>query len=76
MSPIAKRIRAARLRLGLTKAQLAEKSGVSTSYLTQLESNEGATIKSPGAKKLAALAKALGVTMESLMSDAEGKRAS
>lgn len=71
MSPIAERVRDARLLRGMTKAQLASASGLSSSYLAQLENpGAGATIKEPGATKLSALASALDVPLEWLASGA------
>lgn len=50
----------------MTNKQLSDASGVSTSYLTQLESSGEAVIRAPGAEKLSALAAALGTTMDYL----------
>jgi len=61
----------------MTQAQLSKVSGLSSSYLTQLESSADKHIKAPGAAKLAALARALGVSMEWLSTgDGDGPKQS
>lgn len=54
------RIRQLRERRGLTRAALAEKTGVSAVYLKKLEAGERT---SPSLPALASIARALGVTL-------------
>jgi transcriptional regulator with XRE-family HTH domain len=59
------RIRRLREDLDLSLPQLAERSGVSKSYLWSLENEEGAA--RPGGETLYKIAEALGVTMSELL---------
>ena len=61
---IGSKIRALRLRKGLTLDQLAEKSGSSKSYLWELENKAPPR---PSAEKLGGIARALEVTVDYLM---------
>ena len=61
---IGSKIRALRLRKGLTLDQLAEKSGSSKSYLWELENKDPPR---PSAEKLGGIARALEVTVDYLM---------
>lgn len=56
MLPIPERIRTRRLKLGLTAAQLAEKAGVSATYISLIETGR----RVPSDEAAAALARALG----------------
>lgn len=60
------RIRRFRLERGMTATQLAERAGVSKSYISELESEEGDD-KKPSAEVIYAIAKALGVAMSDLL---------
>lgn len=62
MTTLADAAKAARLRSGLTQSGLAEKAGVTQSTISRIEAGQ-----SPGITTLAAIAKALGVTIESLL---------
>jgi transcriptional regulator with XRE-family HTH domain len=62
---IGERIRRYRVQAGLSLGQLAEKSGVSKSYLSSLE-NESSAIR-PSGEKLYDIARTLGVSMADLM---------
>ena len=55
---LGERLRAARERAGLTQAELSRRSGVAQGYISQLEAG---THTDPGAKRLSALARALGI---------------
>jgi transcriptional regulator with XRE-family HTH domain len=63
---VGSRIKKYRQDRGMTASQLAAKSGVSKSYISELESDSG-TGKHPSADKLYAIAKALGVAMSDLL---------
>src|SRR5262245_6675590 len=63
---IGKRIRAKREDKGITAARLAQDSGISRSYLSELENGSGAH-KRPSADVLYAIGKALGVSMSELL---------
>lgn len=69
---LGERVRAYREALGYTPSDLAKKSGVSRSYLYQVES--GAS--SPTQEKLSALATALGVAITDLLGIASAESAS
>ncbi len=60
---IGKQLKNARLSAGLTQIQLSKASGVSQGAITAYEND----LQNPTAERLAALAKALGVPMESLV---------
>lgn len=60
---IGKQLRNVRLGAGMTQIQLSKASGVSQGAITAYEND----LQNPTAEKLAALAKALGVPMESLI---------
>lgn len=61
------RLRELRLGLGMTQAQLAEKSEVTTTYIGRLESGGAA----PGVDLVERLAKALGTTVADLLPQAD-----
>lgn len=63
---VGSRIKEYREDRGMTASQLAAKSGVSKSYISELENDSG-TGKHPSADKLYAIAKALGVAMSDLL---------
>lgn len=60
---IGKQLKNVRLSAGMTQIQLSKASGVSQGAITAYEND----LQNPTAEKLAALAKALGVPMESLV---------
>jgi transcriptional regulator with XRE-family HTH domain len=60
---IGKQLKNARLSAGLTQIQLSKASGVSQGAITAYEND----LQNPTAEKLASLAKALGVPMETLL---------
>jgi XRE family aerobic/anaerobic benzoate catabolism transcriptional regulator len=62
-SQIAKRIRAARARAGLTRKQLAASSGASERYLALLESGTG----NPSVEMLLSISESLGIAMADLL---------
>jgi transcriptional regulator with XRE-family HTH domain len=63
---IGQRIRRFRMEGNMTASQLAEKAGISKSYLSELESGTG-TGQNPSAPRLYDIAKALGVAMSDLL---------
>jgi len=63
--PLGDKIRAARERFGWTTQMLAEKSGLSQPYISEIENNN----KSPSAKAIMRLASALNVQGEFLLRD-------
>lgn len=69
MSGLGQRLRAYRKNRGLTLNELAAESGVSTSYLSQIERGEKETVS---ADVLFAIATALGTTMRALYKPPEG----
>lgn len=64
---IGQRLRARRVALGLTLAEVAEKSGLSLPYVSNLERGRG----NPTVEALDALARALNVPLASLVGEAE-----
>ena len=64
---IGQRLRARRVALGLTLAEVAEKSGLSLPYVSNLERGRG----NPTIDALEALARALGVRLASLVGEAD-----
>lgn len=62
---IGQRLRARRVELGLTLAQVAEKAGLSLPYVSNLERGRG----NPTIEALEALAHALGMTLGALIGD-------
>ncbi|MDE2143674.1 MAG: helix-turn-helix transcriptional regulator [Elusimicrobia bacterium] len=68
---VGERIRAKRLRLGLTLEELAELSGLHASYIGQIERNG----KKASLQTIAAVAKALGVPAGRLFASGPLKRA-
>jgi transcriptional regulator with XRE-family HTH domain len=68
MSPVGKRLKQLREAAGLTQQELAFRAGLSVSNLSQIEQGKKAD---PRASTLLALARALGVTMESFFEPAE-----
>lgn len=65
---IGSRLRARRVELGLTLAQVAEQAGLSLPYISNLERGRG----NPTLDALNALARALDVPLASLMGDDDG----
>lgn len=63
-SKIGARVKELRTKAGLSMGQLADMTGVSKTYVWQLEKGD---IPSPGANKLADIAAALGVTVSHLL---------
>lgn len=63
---LAKRLRQERTRVGLTLDQLAERAGISKTYLWELEQDKAGT-KKPSADILLRLAQALSITIADLM---------
>lgn len=63
--PLGDKVRAARARLGWTTQMLANKAGLSQSYISEIEN----TGKSPSAKSIMRIAAALGVPGEYLLRD-------
>jgi XRE family transcriptional regulator, master regulator for biofilm formation len=63
---IGQRIRQFRQERNMTASQLAEKAGISKSYLSELETGTG-TGQNPSAPRLYDIAKALGVAMSDLL---------
>jgi transcriptional regulator with XRE-family HTH domain len=63
---IGTKLKALRLQAGMTQVQLAQACGVIQSVLTRYEND----LKTPSAPRLAAIAKALGVTVEDILDDA------
>ena len=63
MASVGDRIRKRRVELGWTQDQLAEKAGISKSFLSDLENGK----RSVGADKLLDIARALGVSLDYLM---------
>lgn len=61
----ADRVRKAREKANLTQVDLAQKAGLSQSYLSQIEKG----VRTPGIHKLTALAAALGVKVAKLIPD-------
>jgi transcriptional regulator with XRE-family HTH domain len=57
------KLKALRLQAGLTQVQLAQACGVQQSVLTRYEND----LKTPSAPRLAAVARALGVTVEEIL---------
>lgn len=66
--PIGLRIHSRRVELGLTLAEVADKSGLSLPYISNLERGRG----NPTIEALRALAKALDIDLSSLLGDHEG----
>ena len=62
------KIKSRRKQLGMTLEQLADKSGCSKSYIWELENKD---TPHPSAEKIFAIAKALGVTPEFLLEEAQ-----
>jgi transcriptional regulator with XRE-family HTH domain len=62
------KIKARRKQLGMTLEQLAAKTGCSKSYIWELENKDA---PHPSAEKIFAIAKALGVTPEFLLEEAQ-----
>jgi transcriptional regulator with XRE-family HTH domain len=60
---IGTKLKALRLQAGLTQVQLAQACGVQQSVLTRYEND----LKTPSAPRLAAVARALGVTVEEIL---------
>ncbi len=67
---VARNLRGARLRRGLTQAIVAKKAGMTVSYISMLEGGR----RSPPLLTLAALADALGVTPSSLIEEPRGRK--
>ncbi len=63
MAGVGERIKARRLELGWTQDQLAQKAGISKSFLSDLENGK----RSVGAENLLDIARALGVSIDYLM---------
>jgi transcriptional regulator with XRE-family HTH domain len=63
MSTVGERIRKRRTELGWTQDQLAQKAGISKSFLSDLENSK----RSVGADNLLDIARALGVSLDFLM---------
>ena len=63
MASVGERIRGRRTELGWTQDQLAQKAGLSKSFLSDLENGK----RSVGANKLLDIARALGVSLDFLM---------
>src|SRR6184192_3067949 len=63
MAPVGERIRQRRAELGWTQDQLAQKAGISKSFLSDLENGK----RSVGAENLLDIARALGVSLDFLM---------
>ena len=63
MAGVGERIKARRLELGWTQDQLAQKAGISKSFLSDLENGK----RSVGAENLLDIARALGVSIDFLM---------
>ena len=67
-SCLGRKIKVRRKQLGMTLEQLAAKTGCSKSYIWELENKDA---PHPSAEKIFALAKALGVTPEFLLEEAQ-----
>ncbi len=63
MAPVGERIKKRRAELGWTQDQLAQKAGISKSFLSDLENGK----RSVGANNLLDIARALGVSLDFLM---------
>jgi transcriptional regulator with XRE-family HTH domain len=63
---IGRRVKESREEKGITAAELAKASGISRSYLSELENGTGSH-KRPSARVLYAIGKALGVSMSQLL---------
>ena len=63
MASVGERIRGRRVELGWTQDQLAQKAGISKSFLSDLENGK----RSVGANNLLDIARALGVSLDFLM---------
>src|SRR5438105_14628042 len=63
MTSVGERIKKRRAELGWTQDQLAQKAGISKSFLSDLENRK----RSVGANNLLDIARALGVSLDSLM---------
>lgn len=64
---IGTKIKALRLKAGMTQIQLAQAAGILQGVLTRYETDK----KTPSAPRLAAIARALGTTVEDLLDDAQ-----
>lgn len=72
MQTVGERVKARRLELGLTQDDLAEKAGISKSFLSDLENGR----RSIGAETLLDLGRAMGVSLDLLMTgEASGDQA-
>src|SRR4051812_2325667 len=67
VAPIGKRVRRARTRLGMSQGDLADASGLSRVFVSNVERGE----QEPGAQSAARLAEALGVSVGALFGTPE-----